>query len=752
MSSLTRNGLSRSLALSLMLAAAPSAAQYETVPTTGDTQAVPLSNSPSDQLAANLVRLGRNPRDVYALIGAGESAIAVGDGQAAFSFLSRADELSPNNGRVKAALGSAMVLTERPAEALQYFALASSLGIPDVAFARDRGLAYDLRGDSRRAQRDYATALAKGPDDEITRRLALSFGISGERDRALNLLDPLLRKQDQAAWRARAFVFAMAGDVRGAEGIARTVLPAGEGQTMGPFLRRLAGLNAAERALAVNFGTMPSDGQRYARVETGDPYRPMPTSTVQQPHTADATIRLPDANSRDLRRIPGQVQVAVAPVPVQPSGPGTPTWVTKPIAKPAAVSPEPSFSEPVDARLSKRLETRIGPVDRSKLDPMVQAVLAGTTPVTSVGARASEPPLPAAVKPQVTTMTSLPPPDAVAATKVAAVPSTLPATPQPAFEIPNPSASMPKSVQVAVATPAPSLPAKVLAPTLPPVVTPKPADSAVFEVPASAPKPIASSEPVKLATPIPTVMISSPAPETAPITQIAVAETPPYSSISASAIEAQPASPTPTLPTPVVPTPALVTPVETTPTGTAPPLVATPAPAAEPVGLASIIANIEPEAESVAGPLPTASQIKGLRLAAQRKAAATAAATSAADAKAEAEAKAASELAAAEKAEKEAERLKSKKHPARIWVQVATGANESGLPSTWKHLKDKAPDTFKGLSASTVPFKSTNRLLVGPFKSQAEARALVNAMSKSGMSGSTFSSDAGQEIGKISSR
>ena len=85
-------------------------------------------------------------------------------------------------------------------------------------------------------------------------------------------------------------------------------------------------------------------------------------------------------------------------------------------------------------------------------------------------------------------------------------------------------------------------------------------------------------------------------------------------------------------------------------------------------------------------------------------------------------------------------------------MQIATGANESGLPGTWKKLKEKAPAALKGLSASSVPFKATTRLLVGPFKSQAEARVLVNAIGKAGLSGSTFTSEAGQEIAKVSPR
>jgi hypothetical protein len=85
-------------------------------------------------------------------------------------------------------------------------------------------------------------------------------------------------------------------------------------------------------------------------------------------------------------------------------------------------------------------------------------------------------------------------------------------------------------------------------------------------------------------------------------------------------------------------------------------------------------------------------------------------------------------------------------------VQIATGANESGLGITWKRLREKAPEAFKGLSASYTPFKATNRVLVGPFKNNAEARAVVNAMNKAGLSGNSFTSEAGQEILKISAK
>src|SRR3712207_6867002 len=40
---------------------------------------------------------------------------------------------------------------------------------------------YDISGDPRRAQRDYRLALQQSRDPEVTRRLALSLAITGER-------------------------------------------------------------------------------------------------------------------------------------------------------------------------------------------------------------------------------------------------------------------------------------------------------------------------------------------------------------------------------------------------------------------------------------------------------------------------------------------------------------------------------------------------------------------------------------------
>lgn len=650
------------LTLSLLLPCGAASAQ-SFPPGTATVEVPTYSNDPADRLSANLKLLSQNPKNVSALTDAGRSAIAVGDYAAALSFLARAEELAPSNGRVKAAIGSALVMVERPADALRLFAEAAALGAPESEMVGDRGLAHDLLGDNRRAQRDYQTALRIKADDEVTRRLALSLGISGDRDQALRMLDPLLRQQDPTGWRARAFVLAMNGDVRGAESIASTVMPAGMGDTMRPFLRKLAMLNAADRAYAVNFGTMPSDSTRFASVDSS---RLIPAPELAPSAAADqsAKQRKGEGASKAPRRRPGKDDAKIiSSKPVQVAdasqvGPGFSDIFLKSAAPQTA---KPDAPKPVETgRLDQRVGTRIGPVDPERLPPEVRAVL------SSSGEK---------LPPKVTVVQGgvLPPPDQrIAAAAI---------TPRPIVKAPEPEE---------IDQPA----------------------NAVFEVPAAQPpKPVVESAPASAAVAI----VGPPAEQTVsgaaqePV-KLAVVTT----SVPAQTIEA---------PKPIV------------------------AVAAAPLrGLAGLLSDIEPEPESAPIALPTETEMKIARIAAQRKIA-----DAANKVKLEKDAAAKAEKTKADKEAAAAAAL-AKRNPPRVWVQVATGANESGLGITWKRLREKAPDAFKGLSASYTPFKATNRVLVGPFKSNTEARSLVNAMSKAGISGNTFASEAGQEILKIASR
>lgn len=86
--------------------------------------------------------------------------------------------------------------------------------------------------------------------------------------------------------------------------------------------------------------------------------------------------------------------------------------------------------------------------------------------------------------------------------------------------------------------------------------------------------------------------------------------------------------------------------------------------------------------------------------------------------------------------------------PKRHWAQIAV-AEKSELRKEYKRLKGKAPKLFADKSSWTVPMGSTNRLLVGPFESESEARSFVNALAKESLESFSWTSPAGQEIDKL---
>ncbi len=182
------------------------------------------ANDPSEALARYLRVLAHEPRDLDALTGAGRASLDIGDPNSALSFYARAEEIAPKDGTIKAGLASAMVQLVQPRPALKLFEEAVALGVPVADIAADRGLAYALRGDSKRARADYQLALSAHPSPETTRRLAITQAIDGDPAGAMATLTPLLQRQDKAAWRDRVFVQALSGDVKTAQATANALL------------------------------------------------------------------------------------------------------------------------------------------------------------------------------------------------------------------------------------------------------------------------------------------------------------------------------------------------------------------------------------------------------------------------------------------------------------------------------------------------------------------------------------------------
>ena len=491
----------------------------------------------ADQLADHVRVLARDPRDIRALLGAGQAALQLGDANAAFDFFSRAERVSPSNGYAKAGQGSALLALERPRDALRLFDSAAALGIPVAQFAADRGLAYDLTGDPRRAQRDYQAALARAPDDETTRRYALSLGISGDRAQALALLDPLLYRRDVGAWRVRAFVLAMTGDVPGAQAIANQVMPGRAATAMAPFFARLGSLTPMQRAYAVHLGQLPANGTRYAQVDQGEGFSagttPPPPIPPAQPRPEDLTqpvVRAPV--SRAPRRRPGWTGGSritrtmdptpmPAPDPVQPGSPvavtrervaaeagAVPQRVTPPMATPAP-APAPTTPVPVPVPDPTPAPIPVTPTPTPAVTPR-------PAPVSPPGAGTAAPQAPApslavtAPSPRTTATPpgGIPPAEAARRAAEAATPAPAPASapapqPKPAVaQTPAPVAAKPvvgPPVPPGIGAPKPAVtPAPAATPTPAPTPAPKPTPT---PAPSPTPKPVATPRPAASPTP-----------------------------------------------------------------------------------------------------------------------------------------------------------------------------------------------------------------------------------------------------------
>lgn len=279
-----------------LISASPALAQTDQAQIARPTDAADLNT--------HLTRLASNPRDVAALIGAGEAALALDDPHGAAGFFARADAIESGNGRIKAGLARVMLKLQNPAEAARLFDQASRLGYPDTGILADRGLARDMTGDQAGAQRDYQAALARTPDDaELRRRYAASLGISGQVQGADRMLEPLLYKSDRAAWRYRAFIYAMNNRQAEAKKIADETMPAQLAAAITPYMQKMPYLTASQKAAAVHFGQFPAQtGTTIAAITPTPPAPGVAVAPKPPAVVAAAPATIPPAQAKPLSR------------------------------------------------------------------------------------------------------------------------------------------------------------------------------------------------------------------------------------------------------------------------------------------------------------------------------------------------------------------------------------------------------------------------------------------------------------------
>lgn len=559
------------------------------------------------KLSGALSRIAQDGRNGYALLDAGEAAIALKDPQAALSFLARAENSLPREGRVKSALGAAMMGLGRYDQALRYFGEAEAAGARERNYLGERGLAYELSGDNVSAQRDYRAGLAAKPGDAtLTRNYALSMGIGGNIDGALAMLNPLLVSQDRAAWRARAFILAMNGQTKEAGETVDAVMPAELARDIKPYLARMDNLTPVQKAAAVHLGTFP----------TGP----------------------------------------LAPSPVRVASAGTRTQA-------AASSRKTTRAERDAARRAAR--------DQAQRKTAAKALPARVRTAT---ATRSQPVV------------------------VAAIPQMVPKPVPVAVKGTTSNADRPTNrlIQVpTIASPA-SVAGQIRTAQMPPSSASGPGFSVIEKGEASPLLPSAQAVTVP-----PREASGTSAPTSGPVYGPTVTIDPPREKSLFEIVNA----------------------------------IDVPAAVERPVSAALSAAELE--------------RIKQETLVAQaaeeKRAAIEKAKTLAvAKAKQEADAKTQQEAQA-----KKAEKIAKAAHPARFWVQVATGANAKALASDYRRLVKKYPERFKGQDGWTSPWGQTRRLVVGPFDSLKAARAWDADYRKAGGDSFTWSSTDGLEVEKL---
>ena len=766
---LTPGALRRLLIPALLLSATmPALAQ---MPASGAPQPSPQSTDPAELLARALRTLATEPSNLLALTAAGRNALILGDPNAAVGFFGRAQEIAPNNGSVKAGLGSALVQLEKPQDALRLFAQASRLGVPDADLAEDRGLAYDLTGDQARAQADYRMVLAAHPDDDTARRrLALSQGISGQKSAAIATLDPLIRKRDVAAWRAQTFVLAMDGDAKGASDITRVMLPQ-QATMLQPFLVRLATLSPADKARAVHFGEMPA---------TGATYTPTQVASVSAPATyaaAPPRSDLAPMPAKTVQAAPAPTQIAAAapkPIETRPSAESTvspssqATNTAAPLAQ-IALTPAASTAQPA-ATTADTLPPGFAP------GPAVQ--VAQAAPLRAEVAGPPAPPPDELPTPAAQGHYDLP---HDAATKVAS----RPARPAPA---PVKTVGTPVVHGKPAAAPADASDTATIA------ASPKKAAKAELASaddsdakPAKAGAGAASSKGVKTKATGNTDLAAADD-DCAPVVKSknrahtrAAAKKKPSTTcakLASTDDDSATASKAKSIGSPKV--------------GLADADDEDCAPVSKPRGKGHTKAGARKKASTVCTKLAstdadsdTGSKSKSAGSAKARLAdtddvdcAPVSKAGGKSHAKAGAKKKsstACAKLASADddsskpgkgakskastaddaddgkaKSSRSSRSAKAEKgNPERVYVQVAGGANKDDMDKAWAGVKKKAPELMKGHAPATTPLRATNRLLIGPFKDEDEAQAFVNKMAAKGLSGFTFKSAKGQKVEKI---
>jgi Flp pilus assembly protein TadD len=727
----------------------------------------------SRELREAMRRIAVRPNDAEALFDAGNASLMLGDAAAALNFFTRAANLRPTDGRIKAGLGAATVRTENPFEALRLFDEAVKLGISERAIAVDRALAFDLLGNFARAQQDYKLARTAAVSEQLIIQQSISLSLSGAKTEADNMLVPLLQKNNLDAWRARAFMLAARGEFKESTRVTAGFLDATSARKMESYLRLMPQLTGAQQVAAIHFGHFPQsfeigrDSAAVVRtaantpqpatgsgrlVPSGAPLGPASNAKAaidaekarkdreaaeQAAKLAESKRAADTARAQEASRTAEQQRKAEAIKQAEVQR----VAEAQKLAEAQRIAEAQRLAEMQRQSEAQRLADAQKQAEAQRLAEMQRQVEAQRVADAQKQAEAEklaqiERERLAAVAPPV-----LANPEAAkiaSSTKIAEASNSQveivqgQEMPPPQSARPLVDVALPSNNEPATDVPASTPPSAVSAqPVISNPTQPTPLPAAEI---ATAPANIPASQPSvgPTAPNIAANMPERPAIANAPSDTVIASNTAPASTAWVQGVGSEQTATTTDKPSP---TPA------TTPAETAPAPVKA---ASSGFDLGDVVASIEiPESEQQR--TVAAVDLKKLKSISEKNAA---------KAKlAEAEKKAKADEQAQDKTAKAGAKGKgASDSPSRHWVQVATGSDLKGLTFDWRRLTKKHPELFKGRDGWTSEWGKSNRLVVGPFDDLKSAKKWESEFRKAGGNGFAWVSDKGQDVQRLKSK
>ena len=87
--------------------------------------------------------------------------------------------------------------------------------------------------------------------------------------------------------------------------------------------------------------------------------------------------------------------------------------------------------------------------------------------------------------------------------------------------------------------------------------------------------------------------------------------------------------------------------------------------------------------------------------------------------------------------------------PGKIWLQLASGANASALPSQFKRIKNKNSELMDGIKGYIAKSPDRSRLVIGPFRGTSDAEIFAEDLGSVGVNAVRWTNSSSDQIGPL---